>query len=464
MALRLRRGTNAERQLITPLQGELIYTTDTKALFIGDGTTVGGVLVQGSGGGATQLSDLSDVSIGSLSNGNILQYESATSLWKPTNNPSITFGNLDNHDDVLYPAGGHANGDVLLSDGVNFIPSALENSQFKMSIAGADSSVLVDHLTNRFNGNLTGDVQKVDGYTLIDTSTQTANGLKLKADNGTVAYDPTLRQFFGDIQGIHQGDVYSSTASGTIKLLDHTTGLFYGDISGGSIFADDSSLLLSTDTSTLYGDVKGSVHADDSSVMVDSVAGKIRGAIETTLEADFDSIVNIGKNIATDPKFNYYSTQHGAFGDSVIQLQNIGDTAVSNEMGFSKFRGTATNRQQVQVGDNLGGIGWAAANSTGAAIVAGSIRMVVTVTSGTYSVSADTTIFTRNGLIANYSEALRIRADKVTAASGAVKLVNYADTTARDSAIPTPETGMMVYITATHKAQVYANSTWVDLH
>ena len=133
-------------------------------------------------------------------------------------------------------------------------------------------------------------------------------------------------------------------------------------------------------------------------------------------------------------------------------------------MGFSKFRGTATNRQQVQVGDNLGGIGWAAANSTGAAIVAGSIRMVVTGTSGTDSVSADTTIFTRNGLIANYSEALRIRADKVTAASGAVKLVNYADTTARDSAIPTPETGMMVYITATHKAQVYANSTWVDLH
>ena len=39
MALRLRRGTNAERQLITPAQGELIYTTDTKALYIGDGTT-----------------------------------------------------------------------------------------------------------------------------------------------------------------------------------------------------------------------------------------------------------------------------------------------------------------------------------------------------------------------------------------------------------------------------------------
>jgi len=45
MALRLRRGTEAERLLITPLQGELIYATDTRQLFVGDGATVGGVLV-----------------------------------------------------------------------------------------------------------------------------------------------------------------------------------------------------------------------------------------------------------------------------------------------------------------------------------------------------------------------------------------------------------------------------------
>ena len=45
MALRIRRGTNAQRLLITPLQGELIYTTDTKQLFVGDGSTVGGTAV-----------------------------------------------------------------------------------------------------------------------------------------------------------------------------------------------------------------------------------------------------------------------------------------------------------------------------------------------------------------------------------------------------------------------------------
>jgi hypothetical protein len=51
MALQIRRGTEAERQLIIPLQGELIYTTDTKKVYIGDGVTLGGVLIAGGGSG-----------------------------------------------------------------------------------------------------------------------------------------------------------------------------------------------------------------------------------------------------------------------------------------------------------------------------------------------------------------------------------------------------------------------------
>ena len=45
MALRLRRGTEAERLLITPQQGEVIYVTDTKKIYSGDGATIGGILV-----------------------------------------------------------------------------------------------------------------------------------------------------------------------------------------------------------------------------------------------------------------------------------------------------------------------------------------------------------------------------------------------------------------------------------
>ena len=42
MALQLRRGTNTNRLTITPAQGEPIYNTDTKTLYIGDGVTAGG--------------------------------------------------------------------------------------------------------------------------------------------------------------------------------------------------------------------------------------------------------------------------------------------------------------------------------------------------------------------------------------------------------------------------------------
>lgn len=43
MALQIRRGLDAERLLLTPAVAELVYTTDTKRLWVGDGVTPGGV-------------------------------------------------------------------------------------------------------------------------------------------------------------------------------------------------------------------------------------------------------------------------------------------------------------------------------------------------------------------------------------------------------------------------------------
>ena len=51
MAIQIRRGLAAARTSITPLEGELLYTTDTKQIYVGDGTTPGGNIVTGSGGG-----------------------------------------------------------------------------------------------------------------------------------------------------------------------------------------------------------------------------------------------------------------------------------------------------------------------------------------------------------------------------------------------------------------------------
>lgn len=80
MALKFRRGTNAGRTAITPAEGEPIFTTDTKSLFIGDGTTAGGILITGgvsdgdkgditvSGGGATFTIDNDAVTYAKMQN------------------------------------------------------------------------------------------------------------------------------------------------------------------------------------------------------------------------------------------------------------------------------------------------------------------------------------------------------------------------------------------------------------
>lgn len=45
MPLQIRRGTDADRTSFTPAAGELVWTTDTQELYVGDGVTAGGVQI-----------------------------------------------------------------------------------------------------------------------------------------------------------------------------------------------------------------------------------------------------------------------------------------------------------------------------------------------------------------------------------------------------------------------------------
>lgn len=74
MSLRIRRGTDAERQTVTFLEGELVYTTDTKKVFVGDGATLGGVSVDTAAG---SIDNLTDVNIAGIVPGQVLQWNGA---------------------------------------------------------------------------------------------------------------------------------------------------------------------------------------------------------------------------------------------------------------------------------------------------------------------------------------------------------------------------------------------------
>jgi hypothetical protein len=80
MALRIRRGTEADRQLLTgqdPAVGEPIFVTDTNKLYIGKSGTTGGQIINPD----QALNDLSNVNCPTPTNGQALVFNTAQNKW-----------------------------------------------------------------------------------------------------------------------------------------------------------------------------------------------------------------------------------------------------------------------------------------------------------------------------------------------------------------------------------------------
>jgi len=165
MALLLRRGTQAERNAITPVEGELIYTTDTKRLYAGDGATLGGVLV--SAEAATTLNSLTDTDLTGATNGDHLAYNSGTSKWEPANDAA---GSIQSLSDVN---GGYVNGDLLQFDGLNFVPKTIDelliwDNSLTANLTGNVTGNTTGLHTGPVDGDVTGSVFGDDSTIIID--------------------------------------------------------------------------------------------------------------------------------------------------------------------------------------------------------------------------------------------------------------------------------------------------------
>jgi hypothetical protein len=131
MALRIRRGTDAERQEVIFAEGELIYTTDTRLLYVGDGTTIGGIPVSNSeSGGLFQLLDDTSPQLG----GDLdLNQQTITGTGEVDISGSITA-------DII-------SGTLFVGDGsglFNLPESIIEGETYRINISGFDSSLILD--------------------------------------------------------------------------------------------------------------------------------------------------------------------------------------------------------------------------------------------------------------------------------------------------------------------------------
>lgn len=205
MALRLRRGTDAQRQLITPVEGELIYVTDTKELYAGDGTTLGGIRI--SGEVVDTLNQLDDVDAALPQDGDVLIYDSATGDWVAGELPLVDLPDVN--------AAGILDGQVLAWDTTtsSFIPAN--------NVGGGGSIV----------GDLVGSVFADDSTSIIDAQNRILN-----IDDVFVLNTIDAQTVTSDLIGDVTGDV-------TGNLTGNVTGNLTGDVIG-SIFSDDSTLML----------------------------------------------------------------------------------------------------------------------------------------------------------------------------------------------------------------------------
>ena len=260
MALRLRRGTNADRLTITPEAGEIIYTTDTKKLFVGDGSTVGGNLVSG-------VNDIIDDATPQL--GGDLDLNG---------NNIVGNGNINITGTIT------ATGDINLGDGAGGDVITLAGEVSGSLQPTVDSAFDIGSASKRWRTIYASGLQ-IDGQ--LDAASLNSN---LIADDSTVSFDSSTGNFVGDITGNVTGNV-----------TGNTTGYHTGDMTG-SVFGDNSTLLVDGVKGTIpganitgtigpdvtlvgslsgnsngyhTGDMTGSVFAIDSSVLVDAISGQL---------------------------------------------------------------------------------------------------------------------------------------------------------------------------------------------
>ena len=200
MAIKLRRGLEIDRMPIVFAQGEIVYVTDTKKVYIGDGFTFGGNLVTGE----ELLSLLDDVQISSLANNNLLSYNSTLSKWQ---NKVVTTSDISEGTNQYFTAA-RVRAVVLtgLSLATNAVISATDTvlsafGKLQAQIT-ANLSTLTSHTSNTSNPHATTKAQvglgnadnTSDANKPVSTATQTA----LNAKENTITAGTTSQYYRGD--------------------------------------------------------------------------------------------------------------------------------------------------------------------------------------------------------------------------------------------------------------------------
>ena len=288
MAIRIRRGTNADRITVVLESGEVAYTTDTKMFYIGDGTTLGGTLIGPGAAGA--------VTWGAITGTLASQTDLNTALGtKVTGNTAITGATKTK---ITYDSKG------LVTAGADATTADIAASTNKNYVTDAQQTVI----TNT-SGTNTGD------QTLANTSDSTSHTATLSATGGSIKL----------VEGSNITLTTTGTTADGIITIASTGG------GGSGTVTSVAALTLTTTGTDLTSSVATGTTTPVITLNVPDASATARGVISTT-----------SQTIAGDKTFT--GTTSGIT-KSMVGLNNVDNTSDANKP-VSTATQTALNLKQ----------------------------------------------------------------------------------------------------------------------
>ena len=268
--LKIRRGTNAQRQSVVLEQGELGYTTDTRRVFIGDGGTLGGSSIGCTAHAPTITSNarlnLVNAVKGDIISDNSLLYQltgsdaSQTSSW-------VFIGPKVDESSITYTSS-----NLAVKDG------GITGSKFAASAASSTGGLVAG------TGGLSA---KVDNSTLIITSTNTLSVNQIDQRHiNTTAFDKGITGGLGARISINADSNFGYNSS-VLTLTALPNGIVSGlTLSAASVQYTNSGLVIDGNKiKTVLTDVDDSTIGKDPSTGVISLKN-----IVSPVEAVFSNI------------------------------------------------------------------------------------------------------------------------------------------------------------------------------
>tara|TARA_A100001015_G_scaffold51678_1_gene56782 strand:+ start:3274 stop:4527 length:1254 start_codon:yes stop_codon:yes gene_type:complete len=416
MALRIRRGTEADRQLLTgqdPAVGEPIFVTDTNKLYIGKSGTTGGQIINPD----QALNDLSNVNCPTPTNGQALVFNTAQNKW--INGAVQTINSIGDIADVDITTAAPTVNQVLKWDGTKFIPANDIDTQIALASASIDD--------------------------LGDVST---SGVDAPSNGQVLAWNAGAAQFKPINPVFNQTGTFDGTFEGTMK---------------GTLVGDDSTILVDGITNT--------IKLDNGQIFFDGVQIKLLAGNNNLKFGEVTD--NVG------PTFQLYNTDKsqpieiisvGGTGNDFSKFQfNVKDNSLQTPVTFTagdslagiSWNGWDTNNSKYIPSAQMYGKVSTSAGSVAADTVKGTL--VFATNDGTASApSLKFMEFTSDGRLSINSQTANATLDvNGNAKIGTELLLGSMTTTQRDAL--TAANGMIIYNTTDNKFQGYENGAWSNL-